>query len=133
MPARGFAVHHLLGVEVVCALATLDEVAGKGKRGARKANQRRFAVELRAQQADRRQHVIETMFWIEDPEVLDVSLRAHRVTYHGPFAGLKLEGRAHRFEGQQQVSEQDGCVDVVGSHRLQGDLYGELRVLAELD
>ncbi len=58
---------------------------------------------------------------------------AHRLFDDRPFARRKVEGQAHDFQGQQQVGEDDGRVDVQVLRRGDGDFGGEFRLLADLD
>ena len=51
---------------------------------------------------------------------------------HGALALRELERRAHRLERQQDVREEDRRVDPE-AQRLQRDLHGQLRRLAELE
>ena len=50
-----------------------------------------------------------------------------------PLAGLELEVQAHRLQRQQQVGEDDGRVDAQLFRGGDGDLGGDLRLLADFD
>ena len=49
------------------------------------------------------------------------------------FSGLKLKGQPHAFEGQQQVGEDDRRVDIELLGGGDGDLGGELGLLADFE
>ena len=82
---------------------------------------------------DRLQHVAEAFTRVEQPEPFDVGFGAERLLDARAFALDEVEGQAHRLEGQQQVREDDGGVDVDGVDRLQRDAGGQLGRPAELE
>jgi len=49
------------------------------------------------------------------------------------FAGGEVEGKAHDFEGEKEVGEDDGGVHAKGFGGGDGDLGGEFGILADLD
>ena len=64
---------------------------------------------------------------------LDVGERAHRAGDDRADAGLDVEVDADGLERQHDVGEEDGRVDAVAAHRLQGDLDDQLGVHAGLE
>ena len=133
MPRLGVAVHQRLGAGEVPRRTTLDRVGRQGERRAGEADQRDAAVQLAPRHRDRLQHVAEAFTRVEQPEPFDVGFGAERLLDAGAFALDEVEGQAHRLEGQQQVREDDGGVDVDGVDRLQSDAGGQLGRPAKLE
>jgi MiaB/RimO family radical SAM methylthiotransferase len=65
--------------------------------------------------------------------VVDVGQRAHRRRHDRPHPRLDVEVDADRLERQHDVGEEDGGVDAVPAHRLEGDLDDHLGVHARLE
>ena len=57
----------------------------------------------------------------------------HRIIDARPFAGGEAQLEAHRFDGQQQVGEDDGGIHVQNLDRLQRDGSGQVRALADFE
>ncbi len=66
-------------------------------------------------------------------QALDVGKRANGLMDDRAFASLELKGQSHAFEGQQQVGEDDRCVDVELLRGRDGNLGGELGLLADFE
>ena len=62
----------------------------------------------------------------------DIFGGAHGVVNHRPLAGLEFKGQAHGLQRQQQVGKDDGCVHAQLFSGGDGDLGGQLRLLADL-
>ena len=58
---------------------------------------------------------------------------AHRVMDDRAFASEEFKGQPHAFEGQQQVGEDDGGIDVELLGGGNGDFGGELGLLADFE
>ena len=70
---------------------------------------------------------------IETMQPIDVSAGSHRIVDRRPFTLDEVEVQSHRGEGQQQIREEDGGVDVDRIDWLQRDGDGELRLAANLE
>ena len=66
-------------------------------------------------------------------QVRDIFLAANRLLDHGTFARGKMKRKAHDFERQQQVGENDGRIDAQDFGSGDGDLGGERWSLADLE
>ena len=133
VPRLGVAVHQRLGPGEVARGPALDGVRRQRERRAGEADERDAAVELPSRHRNRVQHVAEPFARLEQPEPFDVSFGPERLLDPRAFAFDEVERQAHRFEGQQQVREDDGGVDVDGVDRLQGDAGGQLGRPTELE
>ena len=100
---------------------------------ATESDQRHTAVELAAQQANRLEHVTERDARLEHTQPLHVGGRPDRIEDGRPLALHEIEIEAQRREGQQQIGEEDGRVDLDDVDRLQRHRDGQLRLAADLD
>ena len=132
MPARGLLVHERLGAEVVLRRSAFDGVSGHRERRAAETDQRNASRELAPQQPNRFEHVPERL-GLERRQARDVSGGPDGVGDRRPLALDEVELEAHRREGEQQVREEDGRVEVDDVERLQRDDDGQFRLTAQLE
>ena len=123
MPGLGVAVHQPLGLDVVARSAALDGIAVQGERRAGKAYQRHLDGEGGAGLPDRLQHEPEILGGPDRLQGGDVGGGAHRVGDHRPLAGGERHGQPHRLQGQEDVGEDDGGVDVEAPDWLESDFH----------
>ena len=129
-PRIGVRVHHPLGVNVVARAAALDHVAGQRVRRAAEADDAQPVAKMCGYLFDCLGHVCQVAGAV-GAQRCDVSGGPHRMMHHRPFAGLKLEVQAHRLQRQQQVGEDDGRIHAQLFGCGDGDLGGQLRLLAD--
>ena len=130
-PQTGVAVHQGLGVLVVLARPALHEVAGQRVGRAGEADERGAA-----QLADQLPHRLGHRRQRERVEVgqgLDVGGGAHRAAEHRAGAGHDVDVDTGRAQRHDDVGVEDGGVDAVPPHRLQGDLGDQVGVRAGLE
>jgi hypothetical protein len=130
VPGVGRAEHHRLCALVVPAGPSLDEVGRQRERSARETDQRDVA-QLTHQQPDRigdRRN----LFGLKGFDRRDVGCGADRVLDHRTDVGHDVQADARSPQRHDDVGEQDGGVDAVPAHRLQGDLGDQLGVEAGL-
>src|SRR5262249_44577449 len=106
LPREGLAPHEGLGASIGARLATLDQVTGDGEGRTCETDERRFSIELAANEADRLEHVAEPVVDLEDAEPIDGVAIANGLMDDRPFTARELEGGAHRLEGEQNVCEE---------------------------
>ena len=122
---RGLAIHQPLDrAEAFLALA-LHQVGGNGERRAAEANQRRAAVELAAQQADRIGHERHRLRGRTGLEAIDLRARADRIGNLRP--RLERHRDAECIERHHDVGEQDRRIHLEAAQRLQRHLGGQFR------
>ena len=124
-------MHQRLGVGVGAGRAALDQVAGHGEGGAGEADERH--VELGDQDAHGLGHPRHVLVGLEGPQLGQVGVAAHRLAEHGADAGLDVDVDADGGQGGDDVGEEDGGVDAVAAHRLEGDLGGQVGVPHDLE
>jgi len=125
-------VHHRLRVAVVLGRTALDHVAGHGERRSREADQGDLVREVAADDSHRVEHRAHALFGVKAPEPGDILLGANRGIDFGTLPLHEAEFQPHRTHDQQNVREQNRRVQVEGANRLQRDLRGELRLVAQL-
>ena len=127
----GLAVHELLGLGEVGALAALDEVAREGERRAGEADERHLQLAL--EELDGLEHVAEALLRLDDAELVDLRARVAMGSWMtGPSPLANSNGAPIGSSGQEDVGEEDRRVDAE-HERLERDLSGELGRLAELE
>ena len=129
---RRVGVEHRLEVPVVLGAAALDHVGRQRERRAGEADQGRAVAQLALDQAHGVGHVAGVLAGVDDAQGVHVGGRADGVV-HPRAVVVEGEGRAHRLQRHQDVAEQDGRVEAEAPDRLQRDLAGQLRGLAQLD
>ena len=126
VPQRGLAVHQRLHLGEGARRAALDEVAGHREGCAGEADERDPRPgELLRHQAHRLGDVGRVGTGFERAEAAEVGLAAERLGDHRAAARLHLDAEADGVQGHDDVGEQDGGVDAVAPHRLQGQLGGQ--------
>ena len=128
MPGVGLAQHHRLGALVVAARTALDQVGRQRERRTGEADQRNIA-----QLGHQQPHRIgdgRNMLALEGLHRGDIGGGADRVLDHRPDVGHDIQFDARGAQRHDDVGEQDGGVDAVPAHRLQGDLTDQLRIEA---
>src|SRR5512143_23341 len=133
VPGLRFREHHRLRVFVIPRPAAFNNVACEGEGCTGEADKRHFAIELLEDDLDCPHEVFYLSSRIDGLELLHIGHGTHRVVDHRAFALGEFESYAHWFEGQQDVGEDDGCIDLVTLHRLDRHLRGKLRRLAHFE
>ena len=93
----------------------------------------RGMVELATEQPDRIEDHRELLPRVEAPQGVDVGPRPERGLDDRSFSRLEIERDAERRQGKEEVAEEDRRVDAESTHRLQGDLDGQLGRPAEVE
>ena len=127
------AVHHALDVAEVARALPFDHVAGQRVRAAGKADQRHGIVQRAADFRNGIHHVAEVLVGIGRGQVVDRPFLAQRTLEARPLAFGEVKAEAHRIGDGEDVGEQDGGVEIVAGQRLQGDLAGHGRRLAQVE
>ena len=126
--SRRIAVHQGLDLGEGARRAPFDEVAGHGERRTGKPDERHpRPVELTAHQAHGLGDVGGVDVGLERTESAQVVAAAEGLGDHGTPAGLHVDPEADGLNGHDDVGEQDGGVDAVAPHRLEGQLGGQRR------
>ena len=121
------APHQGLGAGVDARRPPFDQVAGHGERSAGEADERDPEwVELRRDETDRVEDVAGVGLGLEGPEPRQVVGVAEGSADHGAPALLDLHAEPNGRSRHDDVGEEDGGVDAVAAHRLQGQLGREL-------
>jgi hypothetical protein len=137
-PCAVVCVHHLLGFDVVARAAALDHVAGEGEGCAAEADDAKAVAiragcgEVRGDLFDRLRNVEEVLDTI-GAEGLDVLERANGSVDLWTFAGYELEVETHGGEGEEEVGEDDGGVDVEALGGCDGDFCGDVGCAADVE
>ena len=113
VPDVGLRVHARLRQLEVARRLALDQVAGDGERPAREADHALVGPKRLADQPDRLQHERHRLLRLGHAQALDVGKRPHRLGDHGPDVLDQLDVDAHPEDGQHDVREHHGRVDVV--------------------
>ena len=131
VPQRRVAVHQGLGVGVVAGRPALDQVRGQRERRAGEPDER-GAAELGAELLDRRQHRGHVV-GLQVAQLAEVGPGADRARDDRADPRLDVEVHADRLERHHDVAEEDGRVDAVPAHRLQGDLDDQVGAEARVE
>ena len=117
----GVAVHHRLGEPVGARRLALDQVAGHRERRPGEADQRR-----RRARSTRMRTVSSTYgrvdLGLERAQPVEVGGGAERLLDDGSDAGGDVDAEPDRRHRHDDVAVEDGGVDAVAPHRLEGDL-----------
>ena len=134
LPRFRRAIKKFLGVHIVARAAAFDQVGRQGERRAGKADERHFVFQFFADFFDRlvdeakvrcrRRNLI---------QAVDIFAAAHRPMDHRAIAFGVFQADAHRFEDQQDIGEQYRRIDAQLLHRRDGDLRGEIGLLAQFE
>ena len=125
VPQDRFAVHQGPGLVVVTGRAAFDQVGRQRERGSGEADQR-GGPELADQGRDGLGDVGDVTR-LQRAQLLQVRGAPHRAVQDRADTGLDVDADAHRLQRDHDVAEQDGRVDRVAAHRLQGDLGDQVR------
>ena len=124
---RRIAVHQRLGLEVGARRPALDQVAGDGEGRAGEADQRH--VELAHEQAHGLEHERRVGLGVERAQAVRGRRdRSKGCSTTGPTPGCDVDAEADGGDGHDDVGVEDGGVDAVAPHRLEGDLGGQVGV-----
>ena len=117
--------HHGLGFLVVLTGATLNEVAGHRKRRSREPDQRGVVWKTLSREGHRLGNRV-AHFCCEVWGSGQVFTRAHWVGKHWAHTRFDLDVHSGDLQRHNNVGEEDSRVYAVPTHRLQGDLGGEI-------
>ena len=129
----GLVEHQRLEMFIIFRRPALDDIGRQRPRAAGKADQRRLAVELAPDQLDGRRDIAELVFDVRHGQLGDGFRRTHRMLELRAFAGHEMQAQAHGLGDSQDVREQNRCIQIEAPQRLQRDLAGQLRVLAQVE
>ncbi len=126
VPEHLVGVDERLGVPVVLAGPTLDQVARNGERCPGEGEE--WDLELGDQPFDGRDDVVDVVE-LEGPEAFDVVAASQRLGRHRSGARRHVDAEPDGVRCHDDVAEQHRGVDAVAADGLQGDLGGELGLL----
>jgi hypothetical protein len=132
VPRRRVAIHEALGQREVFRRPTFDCVRGQREGRAGKANQRNLPGKLALDESNRVERKSQRLARLGQAHLIDVGGGANRPFDRRPLALDEVEWNAHRLERQQQVGEENRCVEVDATNGLERDLSGQLRRPAQL-
>ena len=131
MQQIGVAVHHALDAGKVLGRLPLDHIGRQCPRAAGEANQRHPAIQLATDNPYRIGHVAQFLLRIRHPQCIDRCAITHRLAEPRPLALGKVQPQPHRIRDGEDVREQNGGIQWISIQRLQSDLAGQLRGLAQ--
>ncbi len=131
MPGRLVGVEQRLGVLVGARRTSLDEVAGDGERRTGEGDQghREGLDQHPAGLGDVRR--VDRRFERSQPG--EVGGAAERLLDHRSGARSDVDADPDRMHRDDDVAVEHGCVDAVASHRLEGDLRRQFRLLDRVE
>ncbi len=126
----GFPPHHRFGAGVGTRGAALDEVAGHREGPAGQADERHARGGQRVDhEANGLHDVGDVLRCVQRAQALQIGGTGEGTRHHRPATGLDVHAEADGGHRHHDVGEQDGGIDAVAAHRLQGQLGGELRAM----
>jgi hypothetical protein len=125
-------VHHLLGVEIVAGAAAFDHVAGEGEWRSAETDDGNFFCEMFRYETHGLGDIAKFGGAV-GAELCDVFGSADRLLDDRAFSRGKMKGQAHDFEREQEVGEDDGCIDAEKLGGGDGDFGGEGGHLADFE
>src|SRR5580692_1595282 len=131
VPHLGRVVHQLLNFQVVPRSATLDHVAGESERCTAKADDRQLRPKMFGHECYGIRHVAQLPRPVGTKRGY-VFRCADRLLNNRTFAGCKVKGQAHYLERQEQISKDDGRVNVEELRGSNGNFGSDLRFFADL-
>ncbi len=127
VPGLGVGVHHGAGAQVLLRRTALDEVGGERERSACEADERGVAEFCRDDANGLGDRGGVDAFRVDRRDAVDVGAGADGVCEHRAAAGLDDDIDAGEAKRDDDVAEEDRCVDPVAAYGLQRDLGGEFR------
>jgi len=131
LPEIGLVVEESLGLGKIAARAAFNHVAGHRERSAAKTDDRHFAVQFPANNADGIGHVVQFPI-LRLTQAANVFCGAQRRGKGRAFAFHKIQRHSHGLHGKKQVRKDDGSVHAQFFYGLERDLGGQLRRAAQL-
>ena len=131
VPSLRIGVHEGLGALVVLGWPALNEVAGQRERRANKADECLGFGELGQDAGDALGDLGDV--GIQQRQLADVLPTPHRLLHHRPTARHNIDLDARGLERDDDIGEQDGGIDVVAAHRLEGDFCQQFRHEARIE
>src|SRR5438876_4695765 len=126
-----FLIQKLLNGSKPFFRSTFHHITRERPRGTGKAQNRNFAADRLYDAADRFGQEPGFQFRVENPQFLNVCQATNRAWKVRPLIA-QLEWQSHGFGRNEDIGEDDHGIDAEPSERLQGDLRGQLRGLANL-
>ena len=128
-PECGITVHERLHGGERPRRASLDQVAGDGERRAGEADEGGArSSEFPADQPGRFGDVRRVGGGFEGAQPGQIGFTAEGLGHHGAASLFDLDAESDRVHRHHDVGEEDGGVDAVAPHRLEGQLGGQRRV-----
>ena len=125
-------VHHLFRCGKAVFGPALDHVAGQRPWRAGKSQHRDLRPELAAEPPDGLGHESSILLGIENPQRLHLADFTDGMSDHRAGVG-QLHFDAHGFGGNQDVRKNDDGIHAHRAKRLQGNLHGQFRRLADFE
>src|SRR6185503_11846710 len=118
-------------LSVVLRSSAFDHVSRERPRRTGEADKRHRAVELSPQRSDYFHYEASFLYWVRHYQPVDLLSRADWIGELGAFLLSEFHLLTHRFDGNQNVAEHDHRVDAEDSIRLERNLDGKFRRLAQ--
>ena len=131
VPGLRFLAHQCLGVQVVAGRSTLHEVGGQRERGPGESDER-HGPEFGNKDADGfddRSECRRVQLW----EIPDLLCSADRLSHDGPHTSDDVDVDSGQLQGNDDVTEEDGRIDLVAAHWLECDLSHHVRPQAGVE
>src|SRR2546430_5237445 len=126
MPGLRLVVHQLLRLNVMARPASLNEIASQGEWGSRETDQWHLPIELAAHHPDRLEGEGQVCMGIDPAQGLDIRGGAYRILDHRTLIRCEDQSCPHRFQWNEQVSEDNSGVNRQPLHWLQRHLGRQL-------
>ena len=118
-------MHEGLGALVVLGWPALNKVAGQRERRANEADERLGFGQLGQDAGDALGDLGDV--GLQQRQLADVLPTPHRLLHHRPAPRHDIDLDARGLERDNNIGEQDGGVNVVAAHRLQGNFCQQFR------
>jgi len=125
---RWVGVHHSLDDTKGSSGCTFDEITRDRERRTGKTDQRNIKwCELLDHEFHRFGDVGDVGV-LEGPKAIEVGSRAKRVSDDWSASWNDIDAKTNGLDGDDNVGEENGCIDPVATNGLHGDLAGEVRI-----
>src|SRR5882724_3858133 len=111
MPGLRLVVHQLLRLNVMARPASLNEIASQGEWGSGETDQWHLPIDLAAHHPDRLEGEGQVCLGIDHAQGLDIRSGAYRILDHRPLIWCEDQSCPHRFQWNEQVSEDNSGVN----------------------
>ena len=133
VPGVGCLVHQRLRPGERARRSALDSVTRQRERRAREPDQGDAGGERRPREAHRLEHVAEVRLGVHGRETLDLGLPAEWACDVGTLTRRETQPQPQRFEGEENVGEQNRRIHAEALHGLEGHLGSELGGVTQIE